>query len=272
MRDMAPGGTRWSASSPAGALGALRAHYRQLASTNERASELAEAGAPHGTLVTASEQTAGRGRQGREWWAPPGDSLLMSLVLREAPALLPLAAAVAVCDAVADADGEQVRIKWPNDIVLARAREHVETPTLPKLAGILIERRPPADWTVLGIGVNVAVSPGAVPVPLRSMVASLGWPREAIEPLTARLLEALARRLADPPERVLDAWRAHDALRGRAISWTRGPQETAGESALDQGRAEGIDGEGRLVVARADGGRVTLEAGEVHLLAEPDAA
>jgi BirA family biotin operon repressor/biotin-[acetyl-CoA-carboxylase] ligase len=124
---------------------------------------------------------------------------------------------------------------------------------------------------VLGIGVNVAVSPGAVPAPLRGAVASLGRPREAIEPLKKRLLEALAQRLAEPPERTLDAWRARDALLGRRITWTRGPQEAADERAVDQGRAEGIDGEGRLVVARADGGRVTLAAGDVHLLAEPGA-
>ena len=87
-------------------------------STNDRARELALAGAPHGTLVTAAEQTAGRGRQGRRWSAPADSALLMSLVLREPPPLLPLIAAVAVCDVA----GEQARIKWPNDIVLARGR------------------------------------------------------------------------------------------------------------------------------------------------------
>ena len=79
-------------------LGRPRVHLRQTGSTNDRARELAAAGAPHGTLVTAAAQSAGRGRQGRSWSAPAGSSLLMSLLLRSPPPLLPLIAAVAVCD------------------------------------------------------------------------------------------------------------------------------------------------------------------------------
>ena len=83
-------------------LGRPRVHHRLTDSTNERAKELAAAGAPHGTLVTADEQSAGRGRQGRAWIAAPGSALLLSVVLRdldERHALLPLATAVAVCEA-----------------------------------------------------------------------------------------------------------------------------------------------------------------------------
>src|SRR5919108_2721953 len=104
-------------------IGTPRAHWRLTDSTNERAKELAAAGAPHGTLVTADEQTAGRGRQGRVWTAPPGSAVLMSLVLRdldESHALLPLAAAVAVCEACEHAGGSPAHVrcrgKWPNDI------------------------------------------------------------------------------------------------------------------------------------------------------------
>ncbi len=75
-----------------------RLHLRSVDSTNTRARELAAAGAPHGTLVTAAEQTAGRGRQGRTWTAPAGRALLCSLVIREPPRLLPLAAGVAVAE------------------------------------------------------------------------------------------------------------------------------------------------------------------------------
>ena len=74
------------------ALGRPHLHLRQARSTNQRARELAAGGAPHGTLVTAAAQSEGRGRQGRSWEAPEGSSLLMSLVLRDAPDLLPLAA------------------------------------------------------------------------------------------------------------------------------------------------------------------------------------
>ena len=79
-------------------IGLPRVHHRTTDSTNARARELALGGAPHGTLITADEQTAGRGRQGRQWVAPPGKALLMSVVLRHlggAQAHLPLAAALA---------------------------------------------------------------------------------------------------------------------------------------------------------------------------------
>jgi BirA family biotin operon repressor/biotin-[acetyl-CoA-carboxylase] ligase len=257
------------------ALGRPRVHLRRTDSTNERARELALAGAPHGTLVTADEQTAGRGRQGRRWSAPPRSSLLMSLLLRWAisdrpPPLLPLAAAVAVCDAI----GEQALVKWPNDIVLARARPGEARPDaaggrapLAKLAGILIEGRPQEGWVVLGVGVNVAVrleelspelrSPkpaGAGPPTSGLPAATLGLAPEEIERTLAGLLAALARRLAEPAQRTLESWRARDALKGREVAWAGG-----------RGRAQGIDGAGRLIVALEGGGQTEIGAGEVHL-------
>ena len=239
-------------------LGHPRLHLRSTDSTNERARALALAGAPHGTLVTAGEQTAGRGRQGRRWSAPAGSALSMSLVLREPPPLLPLIAAVAVCDVA----GDDARVKWPNDVVFVRRGR------LAKLAGILIEGRPQEGWVVLGIGLNVAVRVEELPVELRDTAASLGLSSKEIEPLLVRLLAALQRRLGEPSAEVPDAWCARDALRGREISWAGG-----------RGRADGIDGEGRLVVALAGGGHTALDAGEVHLAlggqrpqtAQPDA-
>jgi BirA family biotin operon repressor/biotin-[acetyl-CoA-carboxylase] ligase len=260
-------------------LGHPRLHLRSTDSTNDRARELALGGAPHGTLVTAAEQSAGRGRGGRRWSAPPGSALLMSLLLRTPPLLLPLIAAVAVCDVA----GEDTRIKWPNDVVVESApptatassseerpedaRRPTLEPQLAKLAGILIEGRPQEGWAVLGIGLNVAVELDELPGELRPggvgrsatsplPAATLGRPREAIEPTLSLLLEALERRLAQPAEATLAAWRSRDALLGREIEWTAG-----------RGRARGIDGTGRLVVALADGGQTTLGAGEVHLQA-----
>jgi len=226
------------------ALGCPRLHLRRTDSTNDRARELAIAGAPHGTLVTAGEQTAGRGRQGRRWSAPPRSSVLMSLLLRSPPRLLPLIAAVAVCEAA----GEQAQIKWPNDVVLARG------PRLAKLAGILAEGRPQQGWAVVGIGLNVAVRIAELPAELRASAATLGRSAAEIEPTLAELLRALERGLARSELETLAAYRARDALRGRAIAWASG-----------RGYAEGVDGAGRLVVALASGGRATLEAGEVHL-------
>jgi BirA family biotin operon repressor/biotin-[acetyl-CoA-carboxylase] ligase len=241
------------------APGAPRVHLRVTDSTNERARELAMAGAPSGTLVTASEQTAGRGRQGRRWSAPRGSALLMSIVLRDAPLLLPLMSALAVCDVA----GDTALIKWPNDVVLVRE----DTPAgLAKVAGILAEGRPREGWIVLGIGLNVAVSLEELPPELRAgepgrlPAASLERPRGDVEVVLARLLDSLGRRLGASAEQTLEAWRSRDALREREISWSAAPGGAAGH-----GVAQGIDGEGRLVVALADGGRTALGAGEVHL-------
>jgi BirA family biotin operon repressor/biotin-[acetyl-CoA-carboxylase] ligase len=226
------------------ALGHPRVHLRRTDSTSDRARALAIAGAPHGTLVTAAEQTAGRGRQGRRWSAPPGSALLISLVLRSPPPLLPLIAALAVCDVA----GEQAQIKWPNDIVLVRGER------LAKLAGILAEGRPQEGWAVLGIGVNVAVRVEDLPPELHETAATLERPASELEPTLLELLAALERRLAEPADAMLTAWRARDALHGRAVQWSGG-----------RGVAGGIDGAGRLIVALEQGGQATLDAGEVHL-------
>ncbi len=252
------------------ALGRPRVHLRRTDSTNERARALARAGAPHGTLITAAEQTAGRGRQGRGWVAPAGSALLCSLVLRDPPPLLSLTAGVAVCDAT----GARARVKWPNDVVIedpgpipqcssgpsaptGAARSPTGQPSGPrlaKLAGILVEGRPQEGWAVLGIGINVAVRIEDLPVELRARAASLELAPNAIEATLERVIEALRRRLTEPAERVLNAWRARDALRGREVSWAQG-----------HGRADGIDDAGCLVVRLADGTSTVLDAGEVHL-------
>jgi BirA family transcriptional regulator, biotin operon repressor / biotin---[acetyl-CoA-carboxylase] ligase len=221
-------------------LGRPRLHLRATTSTNDRARELAQAGAPHGTLVTAAEQTSGRGRQGRTWTAPPGSALLLSVVLRDPPALLPLAAALAVSEVA----GAGAQIKWPNDVLLDGR----------KVAGILAEGRPQDGWAVLGIGLNVALRIEDLPPELHETAGTLGLGPADLEPTLERLLASLERTVALDEATLLDAYRARDALRGREVSWTTG-----------RGRAAGIDGEGRLVVELAEGGRTALSAGEVHL-------
>lgn len=250
-------------------LGLPRLHLRAIGSTNERARELAAAGTPGGTLVTAALQTAGRGRQGRSWSAPPGRALLCSLILRDPPPLLPLRAGVAVAE-LADAAGtgafgvstaadranrdadragtddgrSAAQVKWPNDVLVGGR----------KLAGILVEGRPQEGWVVLGIGINVAVRPSDLDAELRARAGSLGLEPEAVEPVLGSLLGRLQRWLEAPGEEVLAALRARDALRGRSVAWAEG-----------EGTAAGIDDEGRLLVD-SGGVRVALNAGEVHLL------
>jgi BirA family biotin operon repressor/biotin-[acetyl-CoA-carboxylase] ligase len=224
-------------------IGAPRVHHRLTDSTNERAKALAAAGAPDGTLVTADEQTAGRGRQGRVWTAPPGSSVLLSLILRELDErheLLPLAAAVAVCVALP----VEAAIKWPNDVWIARR----------KVAGILVEGRPQEGWAVLGLGVNVTTY--EFPPELSETATSLRI--AGAETSRDRVLEDLVRSLTNwldaPRDEVLAAWRARDALKGEPVRWSDGA-----------GTADGIDDSGALRV-QTDNGLVTLDAGEVHLL------
>lgn len=221
-----------------GRLGSPHVHHRRTDSTNARARELAGGGAPHGTLVTASQQTAGRGRQGRTWTAPRGRALLMSLVLRDWPRLLPLAAAVAVAEVVGEA-----AIKWPNDV-------HVEGR---KVAGILAEGRPREGWMALGVGLNVAVDLADLPPELRETAATMGRGPRDVESVCAEVVAALDRWLAAPAGDVLEAFRARDALAGREVTWAGGT-----------GAAEGVDDEGRLLVRTASG-LSALDAGEVHL-------
>jgi BirA family transcriptional regulator, biotin operon repressor / biotin---[acetyl-CoA-carboxylase] ligase len=226
-------------------LGTPRLHLRRTDSTNERARALAAEGAVHGTLVTADEQTAGRGRQGRVWTAPAGRALLMSLILRDPPRLLPLLAAVAVSDVV-EQTGSAALVKWPNDVLLADRR---------KVAGILVEGRPQERWAVLGIGLNVALSDDDFPPELRDRATTLGLDRSAIEPMLGELLGRIERWLDADATALLSAWRARDGLRGERIRWASG-----------EGVADGIDGDGRLIVRLDGGGQTELRAGEVHLV------
>jgi BirA family biotin operon repressor/biotin-[acetyl-CoA-carboxylase] ligase len=222
-------------------IGHPRVHFRLTGSTNERARALAVAGAPHGTLVTADEQSAGRGRQGRTWSASPKSAVLMSVVLRELSETLPLAAAVAVCEALP----VEALIKWPNDVWIDGR----------KVAGILVEGRPQEGWAVLGIGLNVAAE--QFPDELHATSLRLAGSALTAEQALDALLTALRTWLPRPSDEILAAWRSRDALRGRSVRWSNGSKE---------GVAAGVDDSGALIVETVDG-RVTLDAGEVHLSA-----
>lgn len=206
------------------------------------ARRLAGAGAPHGTLVTARTQTAGRGRQGRTWVAPPGGALLASLVLRDVDPLLSLRGGLAV----ADLAGAHARVKWPND-VLVEGR---------KIAGVLAEARPQEGWAVLGIGINLVLDEAALPPEARGRAGTLGRPPEESGDALADLLAALQRRLDEAPRETLAALRERDALLGEPVRWAAG-----------EGTGAGIDDEGRLLVREESGATHALDAGEVHLLA-----
>jgi BirA family biotin operon repressor/biotin-[acetyl-CoA-carboxylase] ligase len=230
-------------------LGHPHIHLEVVDSTNALAKEKAAEGAANGTTFTATEQTAGRGRQGRTWVAPAGSALLMSVILRPAEPhhrFAPLAAALAVAETCESLGGVTAAIKWPNDVWIDGR----------KVSGILVEARadqdPERSWVVIGIGLNTRVRIEDMPEELRETATTLALDPgvDALKPL----LERLENWLAAPIEDVVAAWQKRDALLGREISWEGGA-----------GTANGIDQEGNLRVALEDGGEATLGAGEVHL-------
>jgi BirA family biotin operon repressor/biotin-[acetyl-CoA-carboxylase] ligase len=225
-------------------LGDPREHHETIGSTNDRARELADEGAAHGTLVTAGEQTAGRGRQGRGWVTPPGVAIAASLVLRDYDDLLPLRAGLAV----ADMAGPDARVKWPNDVWVGGR----------KVAGILAESRGDAGWAILGIGVNVAVDPETLPPEAAAVAGTLGRSPQDVEAALTELLAALERRLSEDRDTALAALRERDALLGKPVRWQDG-----------EGTGAGIDDSGALLVTLADGTTTALAAGEVTLSGAP---
>jgi BirA family transcriptional regulator, biotin operon repressor / biotin---[acetyl-CoA-carboxylase] ligase len=222
-------------------LGRPRLHLRETGSTNLVARELAGAGAPHGTVVTTSHQTAGRGRQGRTWVAPAGRAVLCSLIVRPPEGLLALRGGLAV----ADVAGPDARVKWPNDVLVGGR----------KIAGVLAEGRPQEGWAVLGVGLNAAVELASLPEQLRDAAGTLGRAPAEVEATLAELLAALDGWLAATPDAVADELARRDALRDAPLRWTGGT-----------GVGAGIDADGRLLVRTDHGVVATLDSGEVHLL------
>lgn len=230
-------------------------------STNHEARLLAADGALEGTVVVADYQTAGRGRCGRQWVAPPGSSLLLSIIFR--PRLAPhevqkltMICSLAMIEAIESETGTQVGLKWPNDLIMQDA----------KLGGILTEVElcgQQVDYAVVGVGLNVNLDPACLPafplMPATSLSHAAG--QVARSALLRAFLRAVERRYA-------------------ALSWGFSPHKeweerlvTLGQpvriSTVDQvleGIAEGVDANGGLLV-RVAGGRLELVlAGDVTML------
>lgn len=234
--------------------------HAETSSTNDEARRLAEEGHPHGVVVCADHQTAGRGRRGAEWFSPPRRNLLLSVLLRPAaPAALwtrlTHLAALAVAEAVESAcPGQAAQIKWPNDIYLSGR----------KVAGLLLESVFPASrppFAVLGLGLNVNLAFRELPPELRAVTTSLaiesGGPvsREAV---AAAFLRALGRRagqvegdFAGP----LKELRRRSWLLGKNIRALAGGREV-------RGLAEGLGPGGELLVRVETGERLTLSSAD----------
>lgn len=240
---------------------ARRIIYREsTSSTNDIAKQLAEAGEPEGTLIIADEQTAGRGRLGRTWIAPPRSSILMSLILR--PSLAPfqtnrvtMAVSVGVCEGIEQVTGLRPQVKWPNDILLNGK----------KCAGILSEGGIADDrveYIVVGLGMNVNFSVTHVkglPPNATAIADELGRPVSR-EGLIRSLVAKIERRYlkvregADPQ----DEWKSRINTVGKRVRAKAGRQ-------IEEGIAEDVDQDGALLLRRADGSLARLIAGEVTL-------
>jgi BirA family transcriptional regulator, biotin operon repressor / biotin---[acetyl-CoA-carboxylase] ligase len=243
-------------------VGTIVHRLASVPSTNDAARTLALQGAVHGTAVLAREQTQGRGTKGRDWHSPAILGLYASFILRGPgggavpfPHILPLAAGLAVSDAVREASGIATLLKWPNDIIHDGK----------KLGGILSEGvsgGPAGDFAVVGIGVNVGHAAGDFPESLRATSTSLklaGSPETTVEGLFRALCPALDRwynvLARGDKEAVIRAFEAKPAFPPGAlvkVETLEGPFT---------GEYRGLDAEGRLIVSRSGGaGTVALVA------------
>lgn len=236
--------------------------YARIGSTNDAARALADGGAPHGTLVLAEEQTAGRGRGGRAWSSPPGLGIWMSMVTRPStlasPGLLPILVGLAAAEAIDPFIRPVVtQVKWPNDLQLAGR----------KIAGILCEGswdggRPGA--VAVGIGLNVLHAPDDFPEEVRRTATSLrivaGWSPPRAE-VAGAVAGAVARALSRPPAQLTgalqEALRRRDALEGRPVTVT-GATETAGT-------ALGVSPAGALLLRTPEGRLQAVTSGTVRI-------
>ncbi|OIV38592.1 biotin--[acetyl-CoA-carboxylase] ligase [Mangrovactinospora gilvigrisea] len=244
-------------------------------STNADLVERARGGAAEGAVLVAESQSAGRGRLGRTWSAPPRSGLHVSVLLRpgtgadpvapERWGWLPLLAGAAAAEALSAVSGADVRLKWPNDLLVAVDGEDRKT------GGILAEAAGPA--VVVGIGVNVSLRQEELPVPTAGSLALGGAKAADRDPLLRYLLRALAarylswRQFGGDPEagRLREVYESHCATLGRRVR-----AELPGGRTLT-GEAVGVDGDGRLLIAEdgsGDGPTAVDAADVVHLRGE----
>lgn len=250
-------------------LGGVR-YFKRCASTMDEAAAWLEQGAPDLALVVADEQTAGRGRFGRRWFTAPKASLAFSLILRHLetsqPTLLSGLGALAVCEAIEHLYHLEPQIKWPNDVLLGGR----------KVCGILAEAHWQADrllGAVLGIGINLA--PSAVP-PMDAVLfpatclqdhlllsAEVHLERSRFQFLAAILERLLAWRPHLQKAAFIQSWEARLAYRFQPVQIFRALEENG--SLYAEGKLEGLNSEGNLVLRLADGERQTVYFGEIRL-------
>jgi BirA family biotin operon repressor/biotin-[acetyl-CoA-carboxylase] ligase len=250
----------------------------RVGSTQELVKELAAQGAPEGTLVIADEQTAGRGRLSRRWVAPPGSSLLMSLLLRPQldPIhihLLTMACSLGIVDGIRDSTGLSVGVKWPNDIVTLPEPTRALRQPVRKLAGLLTESAfsgERMEYAVVGMGINVNLDFADLPeciTPATSLSWELGRQIDRLSLLWAVLRRIEERYLgvnsADSAagsagKAMLASWSANLVTLGRRVRVASGDK-------MIEGRAESVDASGSLLIRTNDGLTRRITVGDVSL-------
>jgi BirA family transcriptional regulator, biotin operon repressor / biotin---[acetyl-CoA-carboxylase] ligase len=239
-------------------------HHLSIGSTNDRARELAAQGAPEIALIVADEQLAGRGRQGRSWYTPPGTALAFSLLTRSAIAApqamrLTMLAGLAAVEGIEYATGLRLDLKWPNDVVF-RTENH-----LWKVGGILTECAFQGDaiaYAVTGIGLNVNVD-FSQQLELREIATSLmhlagreidRW--AVLKAVVAAWIDRYAEIAA--PDLLREAWAA------RLINLRHNIRVNL-NGQIVEGYAEGVDADGALLLRTSDHHVQRLLSGDVTL-------
>lgn len=243
-------------------IGAGLEYFDVTDSTNIRARKLAEEGAPHGTLVVADRQTAGKGRRGKGWVSPGGTGIWMSLVLRPSMApmnasMLTLVAGLSVVKGVKDSTGLDAMIKWPNDAVLNGK----------KICGILTEMSTEVEcirYVIPGIGINVNVDdfPAEIAATATSLKLEAG---ESIRrsPVIAAVAESFEYYYGIFME-TRDMSGLKEAYNKALVNMDR-EVLVLDPRGQYKGRALGIDDQGSLLVRREDGSVSAVISGEVSV-------
>jgi BirA family biotin operon repressor/biotin-[acetyl-CoA-carboxylase] ligase len=260
-------------------------HYTSIGSTNDRARELAALGTPEIALVVADEQLAGRGRQGRSWYTPPGTALAFSLLTRPAIAAqhamrLTMLAGLAAVEGIEWATGLRLDLKWPNDVVIlitdqsalndeqasaTQPSANDPRPTTRKIGGILTECVFQGDdiaYAVIGIGLNVNVD-FSQQIELRESATSL-MHLAGREIDRWAVLKAVVAAFIDRYAWLADADRLHEAWAARLIN-VRQPIRVSLNDHIVEGYAEGVDADGALLLRTEDQHVQRLLAGDVTL-------
>jgi BirA family biotin operon repressor/biotin-[acetyl-CoA-carboxylase] ligase len=247
--------------------------HESLDSTNTLATGLADKGIPHGTIVIANHQLKGKGRFGRTWFSPPQGNIYMSVIVRpeiepKDATLLTIMSAISCARAVRNSTGIEVKIKWPNDLMVSER----------KLGGILTEMKSDQDrivFAVIGIGINVNAHLDAFPVDIRAVATSVieelreGKGIKGYSPgisrtlIIAAILNELERwfkvLIKGGRIQLIKEWKKLSSTLGRKVKVISGKDAVSGI-------AEDIDDEGMLILRLPSGGLKKISTGDVIML------